>query len=93
MTTPQLSEDVRKDMWDALNGYSYSCLMRVCDRPGAAGLLTRKGEYGWDGWLGTYFCNIPDQGITFLLGQNVTNAGTTAVTRKCRNLVAAALGI
>jgi len=92
MRTPQLSPAVQRDMWDSLNGYSYSCLMRVCDRPGAAAMMTREGEYGWDGWLGTYFCNIPDLGVTFLLGQNVTDTGTAAVTRKCRNLLAAALG-
>lgn len=89
MRTPQLSQRVRRGMWDGLNGYNYSCLMRVCEKPGEAGLLTRKGEYGWDGWLGTYFCNIPDQEITFLLAQNVTDTGTAAVTRKCRNLLAA----
>ena len=91
MQTPQLSEKVRGDMWDTLGGYNYSCLMRVCDRPGEAPLLTRKGEYGWDGWLGTYFCNIPEGKISFLLGQNVTDAGTVAVTRKCRNLLEAYL--
>lgn len=89
MTTPQLTEKVRADLWDSLAGYSYSCLMRVCEAPGRAGLMTEKNEYGWDGWLGTYFANLPDQGITFLLGQNVTNTGTAAVTRKCRNILAA----
>ena len=87
MRTPQHSERVRADLWDGLGGYSYSCLMRVCDRPGEAGLLTRPGEYGWDGWLGTYFSNIPDREITFLLCQNITDTGTVAVTRKCRNLL------
>ena len=87
MRTPQLSERVRADLWDGLGGYSYSCLMRVCDRPGEAGLLTRTGEYGWDGWLGTYFSNIPDREVTFLLCQNITDTGTVAVTRKCRNLL------
>lgn len=89
MRAPQLSESVRRDLWDGLGGYSYSCLMRVCDRPGEAPLLTRKGEYGWDGWLGTYFCNLPEQNLTFLLCQNVTDTGTAAVTRKCRNLLSA----
>ena len=89
MTTPQLSGSVRKDVWDSLGGYNYSCLMRVCDHPGRAAMFTVKNEYGWDGWLGTYFANLPDQKITFLLAQNVTDAGTTAVTRKCRNILAA----
>ena len=89
MTAPQLSGGLRKDMWDNLGGYNYSCLMRVCDHPERAVLFTVKNEYGWDGWLGTYFANLPDQKITFLLAQNVTDAGTTAVTRKCRNILAA----
>lgn len=91
MTTPQLSGSVRKDVWDSLGGYNYSCLMRVCDHPGRAAMFTVKNEYGWDGWLGTYFANLPDQKITFLLAQNVTDAGTVAVTRKCRNILAASL--
>lgn len=89
MTTPQLAGTLRKDMWDSLSGYNYSCLMRVCDHPERAVLLTEKHEYGWDGWLGTYFANLPDRKVTFLLAQNVTDAGTTAVTRKCRNILAA----
>ena len=89
MTTPQLNETLRKDLWENLSGYNYSCLMRVCDHPGRAVLFTEKNEYGWDGWLGTYFANLPEQKITFLLAQNVTDAGTTAVTRKCRNILSA----
>ena len=89
MTAPQLNETLRKDMWENLSGYNYSCLMRVCDHPGRAVLFTEKNEYGWDGWLGTYFANLPEQKITFLLAQNVTDAGTTAVTRKCRNILSA----
>ena len=91
MTTPQLNETLRKDLWENLSGYNYSCLMRVCDHPGRAVLFTEKNEYGWDGWLGTYFANLPDRGVTFLLAQNVTEAGTTAVTRKCRNILAACM--
>ena len=88
MTSSQLRENVRQQMWDSLGGYNYSCLMRVCDQPGACPLYAEKGEYGWDGWLGTYFINLPREGITFLLYQNVTDTGTAAVTRKCRNLLA-----
>ena len=91
MTAPQLSGTIRKDVWESLSGYNYSCLMRVCDHPGRSVLFTVKNEYGWDGWLGTYFANLPDQKITFLLVQNITDAGTTAVTRKCRNILAASL--
>ena len=93
MRSPKLRPHVRQDMWDSLGGYNYGCLMRVCDMPGACELFTERDEYGWDGWLGTYFANLPGSGITFLLNQNVTDTGTSAVTRKCRNIVAAEAGL
>ena len=92
MTAPQLRENIRLQMWDSLGGYNYSCLMRVCDQPGACPLFAEAGEYGWDGWLGTYFINLPRENTTFLLFQNVTDAGTAPVTRICRNILAAELG-
>ena len=89
MTAPRLSPEIRKNLWDSLGGYNYGCLVRVCDQPGRCGVFTEAGEYGWDGWLGTYFANLPEQRITFLMNQNTTDTGTAAVTRKCRNILAA----
>ena len=50
-----------------------------------------KGEYGWDGWLGSYFCNMPEQGVTILSMQNTTDCGTSPTVRKVRNAVLAVL--
>lgn len=86
MTRAQLSVDGR---WDNLPGYGYGKLMRVCVDPGRSYGLSRLGEYGWDGWLGTYFANFPAEHLTIQLCQNTTDAGTTACTRKVRNLVLA----
>jgi CubicO group peptidase (beta-lactamase class C family) len=91
LTTPQLSDDVRRDMWDSLNGYSYGRLCRVCVEPDRVAGLAVKDEYGWDGWLGSYYCNFPNEGITLLSMQNTTNAGTSAVVRRVRNALLAAL--
>lgn len=91
MTAPRLGPDVRKGLWDSLCGYNYGCLVRVCDRPGSSAIFNEEGEYGWDGWLGTYFANIPGQRITFLLNQNAPDTGTAGVTRKCRNILASRL--
>lgn len=91
MTAPRLSPEIRRNLWDSLNGYNYGCLVRVCDRPGSCAIFTEEGEYGWDGWLGTYFANLPGQRITFLLNQNAPDTGTAGVTRKCRNILAAEL--
>ena len=91
MTAPRLSPEVRRQLWDSLCGYNYGCLVRVCDRPSSSGIFNEEGEYGWDGWLGTYFANLPSSGVTFLLNQNSPDTGTAGVTRKCRNILAAEL--
>lgn len=91
LTTPQLGWNQKFDMWDSLDGFSYGKLMRVCVEPGRYPGFACKDEYGWDGWLGTYFANLPNENLTILLMQNVTDAGTTTVTRKVRNVILSAL--
>ena len=78
--------------WGGLEGFDYGKLMRICEDPGQVPGLARKGEYGWDGWLGTYFANFPDLELTILLNQNVADTGTGPVTRRIRNIVLAELG-
>ena len=91
LRTPQLSDAVRRDLWDALNGFSYGKLMRVCVEPGQYAGYACKDEYGWDGWLGCYFANLPNEGMTILSMQNTTDAGTPPMVRKARNVLLAAL--
>ncbi len=76
-------------IWDSMAGYGYGSLMRILEQPGMAVLNGWQGEYGWDGWLGTYFCNSPQNGITFLLFTQRRDAGTMPLTRKLRNVLAA----
>ncbi len=77
--------------WDSLVGYTYGALMRHLIDPGAAVTLGSKGEYGWDGWLGTYMANDPANRLTILLMYQKTDTGTTAYTRRIRNVVFSAL--
>lgn len=70
-----------------LLGYSYGKLMRVCTDPAKATTLARMGEYGWDGWLGAYFANFPQEDMTILIGMQKRDAGTWDLTRKIRNIV------
>ena len=71
--------------WDSLTGYGYGKLMRICTDPGKTQGLSEKGEYGWDGWLGTYFANFPASGHTLLLFQNSKDTGTGRAARCVRN--------
>lgn len=77
--------------WDGMRGYGYSNLLRILEEPGMALLNGWTGEYGWDGWLGTYFCNCPHKDITVLLFTQKIDAGTMGVTRRIRNVLTAAL--
>ena len=93
MTGGQLLDCQQKyfEKWDVLSGYSYGNLMRVCKNPGQCGYLAEKGEYGWDGWLGTHFANFPGEKLTILVGTQMKDSGTFALTYKLRNLVLSSL--
>ncbi len=90
MTAAQLMPAPQGDMWDSLWGCGYGKLMRVMLDPGQYAGFARKGEYGWDGWLGSYFANFPAEKMTILMMENTTDTGTATVTRKLRNAVLAA---
>ncbi len=77
--------------WESLAGYSYTNLMRVLTNPSFAVMNGFVGEYGWDGWLGPYFANIPTKETTFLMMLQLKDSGTFTLTRKMRNVLAAAL--
>ena len=77
--------------WEGLSGFGYGGLMRILEEPGMANLLGWKGEYGWDGWLGCYFCNSPENGISIVMTCQRRDAGTMGVTRKVRNVLSAML--
>jgi len=89
MTGAALNDIQQKafEKWMTLIGHSYGNLMRVMKDCSLAGIIGSPGEYGWDGWLGTYFCNCPKDGLTFLLMMQKTDAGTTSLTRKIRNII------
>ncbi len=75
------------DGWDGLTGYTYGNLLRVLKDTSKCVTFGEVGEYGWDGWLGAYFCNDPVNRLTILIGMQKINAGTWNLTRKIRNLI------
>lgn len=87
LTTSHLTPKQQRGLepWGYLNGYSYANLMRLCTDPGQAAFFARKGEYGWDGWLGCYFANFPGEDLTFLAMYQRVDSGTTRFTCQLRN--------
>lgn len=67
MSTDYLTPVQRKTCdWDQCRGCGYSCLNRVLTDPSECEGVGNIGEYGWDGWLGTYYCNDPVDKITLI---------------------------
>lgn len=63
------------DTWHTLRGHSYGNQMRIMTDSGKAGFIGSQGEYGWDGWLGAYFSNSPQESLTILF----------MIQKRCRN--------
>lgn len=92
LTSGHLNHTQRAGMiWENLPGYNYGNLMRVLDDPSQCVSLGTKGEYGWDGWLGAYMANDPENELTLLIMNQRMNTGTTLYTRKMRNIVFSSL--
>lgn len=92
LTGAKLDEAQRAGMtWENLPGYNYGNLMRVLQEPEKCVSLGSKGEYGWDGWLGAYMANDPQNELTLLIMNQRMNTGTTLYTRKMRNIVFSSL--
>lgn len=89
MTTSGLESQQEEGFskWHTLAGHTYSNLMRIVKDPSQAGMLCKKGEYGWDGWLGCYFANFPNEKLSFLFMMQKVDSGTTSLTRKLRNIL------
>lgn len=87
--TAQQSKNL--EYWENLAGFTYGNLMRILDDPAKAVMNGSEGEYGWDGWLGPYFANMPKDDLTLLFMVQRKDTGTFDVTRKLRNVLASAI--
>ena len=54
MRSNQLTIKQMSGLWGTLSGYGYGCLMRNLQDIGLAKTNGSIGEFGWDGWAGTY---------------------------------------
>jgi len=67
MVRNHLSEKQMADMdWEEQQGYGYGNFMRVMTDVGAAKQLGSEGEFGWDGWLGSYVSIDPKEELIIL---------------------------
>jgi len=73
--------------WDCTKGYGYGCLVRVLMDPGAAATNADIGEFGWDGWSGTYMSVDPKEELVMLYFIQYAGAGMTPLVRRLRSVV------
>ena len=86
MCSPQLDDSFAKDLnWASLRGYRYGNLMRyLVDRSDATN--ADLGEFGWDGWCGTYFTVDPSEDFIMLYFVQRCDTGCNEVTRRLKTM-------
>lgn len=79
MSKDHLSKEqkVRFD-WESVWGHGYGFLMRVLLDPEASNANATPGEFGWDGWTGTYVMMNPKEEFFVLYLIQRVNTGTTS---------------
>lgn len=88
MAANHLNHEQRKNLdWYSTKGYGYGCLVRVLMEPGLAATNASIGEFGWDGWSGTYLSVDPKEELALLYFIQRAGAGMTPVVRKLRAVV------
>lgn len=68
-----------------IRGFTYGNLMRILQKEGDAYHMGGAGEYGWDGWLGCYFSNDPQNRISMVFMAQRKDAGTLPALRRLKN--------
>ena len=92
MKTAQLTPEQRATVeWESLIGHSYGNLMRVLEDPNAFCTNAPAGEFGWDGWTGTYMTVCPEHELAIVYLIQNCGAGVSDVIRKIRTIVYGAM--
>ena len=74
-----------------LSGYSYGSLLRIMVDPARSSMLCTAGEYGWDGWLGTFMLVDPANELALVYMMQKTDSGLTPASCRVKNVVYASL--
>ncbi|MDY5440790.1 MAG: serine hydrolase domain-containing protein [Candidatus Enteromonas sp.] len=85
---PDYYESVGVLPWKELPGYRYANLLRIKLDDPKANHIVAKGEFGWDGALGTYIKVDPKNGICYVMATQTLNYGTGPMTRLLRQVLA-----
>lgn len=92
MTQNQLNDKQRACMdWEQLEGHGYANLMRVMTNAEQAKQLGSNGEFGWDGWLGSYVCMDPVEDLVIVYVIQKCGGNGHRDVRVLRNIIYSAI--
>ncbi len=73
--------------WDSVKGHGYGFLVRVVQEPEATGTHATPGDFGWDGWTGTYISLNPEKELAIVYLIQRVDTGTTKEVMDIKNAV------
>lgn len=77
--------------YGATKGYGYGSFMRVLKNTAFATTNGDEGEYGWDGWTGTYFTVNPKKNLIIVYFIQKCGTGMDDITKRLRQIVYSAV--
>ena len=85
MRTNHLCDARMKDYW--LPGYGYGLGVRTHLDGALSGMNASVGEYGWAGYLGTYFAVDPAIGLTYVYAQQLSPSMENVIAPRLKNVI------
>lgn len=73
--------------YGSTKGYGYGSFMRVLKNTALATTNGDEGEYGWDGWTGTYFTVNPKKNLIIVYFIQKCGTGMDDITKRLRQIV------
>ncbi|MCL2498997.1 MAG: beta-lactamase family protein [Defluviitaleaceae bacterium] len=85
MRTNHLCETRMKDYWQA--GYGYGLGVRTHVDKAQSGMNANIGEYGWAGYLGTYFAIDPVAELTYVYAHQLSPSLEGHIAPRLKNII------
>jgi len=85
MRTNHLCDTRMKDYWQA--GYGYGLGVRTHVDNATSGMNANIGEYGWAGYLGTYFAIDPAAELTYVYAHQLSPSMEDYIAPRLKNII------